>query len=601
MRLRRGPFIVGAAAVGAVMAAVLVPSAPSAPRGMALRPASSAFGTTGSTGTTGAHATTVTGGVARGTSGPATTKTAAQALRAGCSSSRVAVAYQPDGVLMVPQPPTAPVPCLVPTGFATMETHIGVTNDGALVYEPASLPDGLLGSWYLPSSPGPHPWSPLSPAGIVVSGNQGATWSFVRPAGALGAGNDTGFYVDPVTGRLFMDWLAALGPSGGQVPPQDQTDVPAPSDGKAIMLESPDDGTSWSETSIPGIVDPENARFTSAPPAPGQATAAGGYPDVTYWCGNQNVGITWPAIADRQCYRSLDGGVSWEFRSVLFANVVPASPECSGPPFDSALDGNYPEGAPDGSLYVMVACAELTSANHFGAVYLARSTDEAATWPVLEQPAAGSGGTAYVRLPVPAGASDPELRVTTVGGRTVLVLAYETVGAHGPQVLMKSTEVPAYTSSGALSSPLAWSAPATLTVGGLSSIDPWALSVRGSELALSYLAGSPAVSGTDYNGYLTMVGDVEDPSVVWSAMVNAPSAPLSRSAPPFGKDDFIGAAIGPDGTPWASYFSPCSADPNAATDPACEGAYVDGKPVNSAVQGGNDRGMVASLLLPQPP
>jgi hypothetical protein len=61
--------------------------------------------------------------------------------------------------------------------------------------------------------------------------------------------------------------------------------------------------------------------------------------------------------------------------------------------------------------------------------------------------------------------------------------------------------------------------------------------------------------------------------------------------------------IGPDGTPWASYFFPCNDDPQAQTDPVCEGDYFQGQnvtPSDNSFAGGTDRGMVGSLLLPRP-
>jgi len=42
-------------------------------------------------------------------------------------------------------------------------------------------------------------------------------------------------------------------------------------------------------------------------------------------------------------------------------------------------------------------------------------------------------------------------------------------------------------------------------------------------------------------------------------------------------------------------LAPCSAESSAPTDPACKGAYFNGQPINGAVQGGNLRGLVATL------
>src|SRR6266542_4449618 len=63
-------------------------------------------------------------------------------------------------------------------------------------------------------------------------------------------------------------------------------------------------------------------------------------------------------------------------RSVLFHRGPSDRPECGGTEEQfNAGDGNYPQAAPDGSLYVMVQCG--------GRTFLARSRDEGATWPTV--------------------------------------------------------------------------------------------------------------------------------------------------------------------------------------------------------------------------
>jgi hypothetical protein len=507
----------------------------------------------------------------------------------GCSPSRAAVAYDASGRPLRPQPPAAPAPCLVATGFATVETHIVVTADGSLVYEPAIITPGLLGSSFAPGAPGPHLWSPLSPAGVAVSRDRGATWRFAAPAGDLYSATDNAMYVDPATGRLFMAMLTPNIPSGGQLAVQDQ--VPLTHE---IMLTSADDGATWDYEALPAFVSSENPRFTAAPPPTGGARPAGGYPDVTYWCGNRAVGLMEPLIIERECYRSLDAGTSWEMRSILFTSPVPRHRQCGTSREDiDSYDGNYPQGASDGSLYVMVGCTPNTTPTGHDAVdYLARSTDEAASFPVIRGP-----GSTAVTLPVPAGPDHPELRIAQVGGRDTFVLVYSQTGAGGPRLVMRTATIPGFMPGGGLAAPPAWSPPVRLTPPGLLSLDRWAVDVRGSELAASYLAGNrrPGSSSTVYDGYLSVTPDVGTVRRVWTAVVNDSSKPLSFSAPVSAKDDFIGVAIGPDGRPWASYFSPCSAEASAATDSACQGQHLSGRPVDSSIEGGEDRGLVASL------
>jgi hypothetical protein len=514
-------------------------------------------------------------GLLAGASLPATNATPA---RPGCSATRVASAYDRTGHRLALQPAGAPVPCLAYTGYATVETHIAVTRDGAVVDQPAVVTPGLLGSAFVPGAPGPHPWQPTSPAGLAVTHDGGASWDFVKPAGSYAVSTDAGLYADPVTGRLFEETLSpGQVPSGGQLALPDQTPG-----GHAILLTSPDDGRTWDYTALTGFVFQENARFASAPPAAGQATPAGGYPDVTYWCGNRVVGLMEPLILERECYRSLDAGGTWTMRSILLTSPVPQHAECGLDREDvNSYDGSYPQGAPDGSLYLIVSCTPPTNpTGHGGTVYLARSADEAATFPILR-----SGG-APVTLPVPAGADWPELRV----GGGALFLTY----AHGAQIFERSTRVPTFTATGALAAPLVWGPPILLSRPGMVSIDEWAVAARGPEVAASYVGQTVAGS---YDGYISVTTDARAAHpVVWTSTVNDPAQPLMKSAPVQAKDDFIDVSVGPDGRPWAGFFSPCSVEPPDAAikDPACEGAYFGGQPI--AIEGGNDRGVVGSLL-----
>src|SRR5205823_10923580 len=142
--------------------------------------------------------------------------------------------------------------------------------------------------------------------------------------------------------------------------------------------------SAWRSTPMHGFIAPENSRFTSGPAAAGQAPGTSAERGrVTYWCGNQNEVATSPPILDRTCFRSLDGGATWQRRSILFTTVAPVThPECApNSETFSAGDGNYPQAGPDGSLWVMVQCGSTT--------YVAKSTDEAATFPILEDPVTG--------------------------------------------------------------------------------------------------------------------------------------------------------------------------------------------------------------------
>ena len=470
---------------------------------------------------------------------------AAPAPGPGCRPSSPAVAYRPDqpGPLS-PQPDGAPVPCLVATGFGGAETQVAVTSDGTVVYEPAILTPGLLGTGFVNGAPGPRLSTQLSPGGLSVSSSQGAQWSFVPPAGATWVPQDDAVYVDRRTGRIFFYALAANPvPAGGSVPLAHQ--LPA---GYAHLMVSGDDGRSWTETALPGFVESENPRFASGPPPAGQPLPSG-YPDVAYWCGNDTVNLGAPLPTYRACYRSLDGGRNWQFASILASSPVPQHQACgtSGETL-TPDDPNYPEAAPDGSLYAEINCGSST--------FLARSTDEGSTWPLLT-----TASGAPVSVPV-----DGELRV----------------GSDGTLFLVNQPSATAIALRVSTDGGRSWGPPEQLTPAGTGTIVQWAVAERGSgTLALSYLVqrGSSAA----YDGYLTWTASAAGPDpLLWAAALNPASSPMRTSAPGPGRDDFIGVDVAPDGTPWAGFPATCPGP--VAGSPACAG-QASNPEANEAVAG----------------
>ena len=193
----------------------------------------------------------------------------------------------------------------------------------------------------------------------------------------------------------------------------------------------------------------------------------------------------------------------------------------SGETFNDG-DPNYPEAAPDGSLYVEVNCGHST--------FLARSTDEGATWPLVTSP---SGAPVIV----PA---DGELRVGT--NRDLFLVYQSTTSA---VVLRRVHQRGAVVGAGGAAH-----------AGRHRPDSPVGCRRAGAGLlALSYLRGK-----RDRRGYTTVldlhperarrrpfaVGGRHQPR----GQPNAQRAPQAR-------DDFIGADIGPDGTPWASFAASC--------------------------------------------
>jgi hypothetical protein len=247
-----------------------------------------------------------------------------------------------------------------------------------------------------------------------------------------------------------------------------------------------------------------------------------------YWCGNNALFV----YVARECWRSLNGGLTWQQRSVLFRSGPSQRPECGGQPEQfNAGDGNYPEPAPDGSLFVMVQCG--------GKTFLARSTDEAATWPIVHLHGKP--------LQIP---NALEFRVDPAGN-------LYTVQRNGRKLLVRVSRDGGHT----------WSAPMDATAPGVAHITQWFVAVRGpGQLALSYYGQRTGQSS--YDAYLTETRDALAPDpVFWSALVDDPRRPLLAAPGTPAKDDFVGVDIGPDGSAWGSFYADCP--PDAAKDPVC--------------------------------
>ncbi len=456
-----------------------------------------------------------------------------------------------------------PLVCGGSTGFGGAESHIVVTRDGAVVFTPAVLPQGLLGTGTAPVPVFSDTQSNASPAGQAVTRDSGRTWQLVRPLGLTWNPTDHGDYTDPVTGRLFFGDYGPipLAPALG-----------AEQEGPEHLMWSADDGRTWRHSAIDTVFLPENPRFTSARPPAGQPSPSG-YPDVVYFCGNTNVGFVSPVIGSRRCFASLDGGSSWTEKGTILRGSAPVHPECgtSGETY-SAIDGSYPQPAADGSLYLMVACG--------GTTYLARSTDEAATFPVLHR---GSG--APVTLPLPPLApglamGQSDLRI---GPDNVMYLVdQETNEARTAVLLRVSTDLGR-----------TWSRPLDLLGPGLNGVLHWSVAQRGDRLAVAYLSHRSGT--TTWDGWLTTATGVaralarHTAPVFSSGQVNPRGRPLLYAdqvqgagtiplpagpgvpfPPPFDiqvfGNDFIGAAIAPDGTVWGSFTQDCGPAPDA---PGC--------------------------------
>ncbi|MDT7539409.1 MAG: repeat-like domain [Actinomycetota bacterium] len=473
--------------------------------------------------------------------------------------------HQSGGAL--PRPSREFIACGGITGFAGAESHLVATRD-AVVFTPAVLPQGLLGTGTAPVPVGDGTQSNASPAGQAITKDGGRSWQLVKPLGITWNPTDHGDYVDPTTGRLFF---ADYGP----IPLAPE--LGAEQEGPAHLMWSPDDGKTWHHSAIDTVFLPENPRFASAR-APAGGAPPVGYPNVVYFCANSNVGFTSPAINSRSCYASLDGGSTWATKGTVLRGGPAVHPECGNAGEDySAIDGSYPQPASDGSLYLMVACG--------GSTYLARSTDEAATFPVLHR----TNG-APVTLPLPATGPGLNLGLSDLrigAGDVMYLVSQETHESRVALMLRTSTN-----------RGLSWSRGVDLLAPGITASLHWSMDVRGDQVAVAYLghkAGAVTWDGwiTTVRGAAAVLARGGSPRLT-SGQVNDPKRPLLYGdqvqgggtfqlpgplgnqvpfPPPFDiqafGNDFIGAVITPSGQAWGSFTQDCGPSPQ---DPRCVAA-----------------------------
>ena len=294
----------------------------------------------------------------------------------GCRPDWPVLAYRAGGELVTPPPGSGrPVVCATTTGYATSEPTVAVTNSGAVFYSPAN-----------------------SENSVARSSDQGATWKLLEPPKmqhtSLWNTVDPHVVVDRRTGRVFWahtTYTVDLRP-------------PVPVDGSPLgwlaptaianahgfqVYSSPDDGRSWTTADYQHEFTADWEKiFVGPPPPPGTgAVQPSRYPDVVYLCGNAPVEVSGPG---RACYRSLDGGVTFNLAGYVYPS--PSAPAAACP----ALAANTGVVGRDGATYQPQSCSNGT--------YLAVSHDEGAsyTWlPVTGAPPS-SGLGAVVQLAIDA-------------------------------------------------------------------------------------------------------------------------------------------------------------------------------------------------------
>jgi hypothetical protein len=398
-------------------------------------------------------------------------------------------------IAKLPPGTTLPVACGVETGYATSESSIAALGDGTVVYSPAE-----------------------SENSVAVSSNQGASWSLSYPQRA----QRTQYWntVDPFlvadwrTGKLF--WAHVTQPF--------QLDEPAAPDNATFYLEtdlgfqvysSTDAGARWATadyTTAP-TGDWEKLAVGPAPPRSTGQPQPAGYPDVVYLCANSPAEVVGPG---RLCYKSLDGGVTFQLAGYVSPSVGEPADVCPPLDFNAGVVGNH------GTIYMPATCEH--------GAYLAVSHDEGASWTWLPVPHAPPGpliGGNYLQVAVDR--ADNLYALWPLGGQLYLAVSRD----HG----------------------LSWRAPMMISAPGVHDVALPALAAGSAgHVAVTYY-GSPRPSAFMLDAYITQTSDaLAACPLLFSGTINDPSHPIFHdyglSDSP--RADFVGGAYDASGSQfWA--------------------------------------------------
>src|SRR4051794_21299550 len=272
---------------------------------------------------------------------------------AGCASDRPAVAHYAGGKLAAHGPRR--MPCATETGFYTGETTIGVAKSGMVWFSAADWEWALARTrdrgahWQRYNVPGPQAY-PGCGGGITgltppCDDSESSKYNTVGDAFVL---------VDRDTGRVF--WSKTYGYA------------------ICSSMNYSDDGETWHPVTNFGCPGGDYGKMAAGPPPKGGAQPTG-YPNVVYECVNMPA-PTFVVGPARGCYKSLDGGKTWNVAG-LPAVPSPQAPGCLH--FQEP-----PSVGRDGTVYQPLGCGS-------NGVMVAISHDEAQTWSYATVPIGATG------------------------------------------------------------------------------------------------------------------------------------------------------------------------------------------------------------------
>lgn len=426
-----------------------------------------------------------------------------------CAPDRASVAHRASGQVVRHKP--VRIACASETGYYTGETGIAVTQSGAVWFSAADWEYAMVRTTNKGKS-----WERMVPEGPQAQpGCYAVTSPHTCRAGQAsknGTVADAYLWIDPLTSKVF--WSKTYGLAAC-----------------ASLSMTPDNGKTWEANSNFGCPGGDYEKIAGGP-APAGGAKPVGYPNVLYGCTN-GPAPTFVVGPGRPCYKSLDGGASWTFAGLPLPS--PLAPGCLHFQEAQAV-------GPDGTLYLPISCG-FGGAN--GLVRIGVSHDEGQTWTYPAVPTGSVGNGAGL-----------------IGGVSLAVDKAGTV-----YVVWRGTDQRPYLAvtkdQGAT-----WKGPMLVGKPGITtgSVTPQVAAREPGHIAIGYYGFTTGKDSTRLSGFLTESFNASSGDPLFhSAQLNDSNKPLyfPVSSGTLPRNDYLGVAIGPDGTPWVGLIKLLSAKPDA--------------------------------------